>query len=102
MDLLHYLLECPAVVNEGSICTLFRFINTAFSLKDYIPLTQSSKYTAHEVPMLLSPAIQQFLSAGCHLTGAEVQDEWMLLKEVIWSGAVPMCLDTSSVSEQLG
>ncbi|KIJ10961.1 hypothetical protein PAXINDRAFT_85261, partial [Paxillus involutus ATCC 200175] len=102
MDLLHYLLERPAVMNEGSIHTLFQFMNTAFPLKDDILLTQSSKYSAHEAPMFLSPVIQQFLSVGCHLTGAEVQDAWILLKEVIWSGAVPMCSDTSSVFERLG
>lgn len=102
MELLCYLVEHPAVVNKGSIRTLFQFMNTAFSLKDDILLTQSSKHATHKVPMFLSPAIEQFLSAGCHLTGAEVRDAWILLKEVIWSGAIPMCSDTSTVFERLG
>ena len=45
MDLLRYLIERPAVVNEQFICTLFQFMNTAYSLKDDIPSPSAQKST---------------------------------------------------------
>ena len=99
--LLQYLLQQPAVLHIPSLQQLFQFMNVVFSIKDKILLTLPSMHPRNNPPVTLPPTLAQFLSAG-HLTEAQVSDAWLLFKDAIWSGVVPMRSDTSDAFKCLG
>ena len=100
--LFQYLLQQPAVLHIPSLQQLFQFIHVVFSIKDEILLTLPSTHPRNNPPATLPPTLTQFLSAGCHLTEAQVSDAWSLFKDAVWSGVVPMRSDTSDAFECLG
>ena len=77
-------------------------MNTAFALKDEITLTLPSTHDHNVPPTLVPSALTRFLAAACHLTHDDVVGAWMLFKDVIWSGIVPMRSGTSSSFQRLG
>ncbi|KIK77227.1 hypothetical protein PAXRUDRAFT_167467 [Paxillus rubicundulus Ve08.2h10] len=85
MDILYHLKVCPNLIHAQSLQTLFKFMNLVFWF-------WSSLYfvTAHKPPSTLtSPVVVNFLSVSCSFNTDEVQDTWLLLRDVIWNGDVP-------------
>ncbi|KAG2035814.1 hypothetical protein BDR03DRAFT_983454 [Suillus americanus] len=71
-----------------SLTFLLRFVTLATLLKNDIILVEPSLSPTSDPPFVLSPAVTTFLSAGCSISPAEVNDAWSLLKDVIWSGGI--------------
>ena len=101
-SLLQYLLQQPAVLHIPSLQQLFQFMNIVFSIKDKILLTLPSMHPCNNPPATLPPTLAQFLSAGCHLIKAQVSNVWLLFKDAVWSGVVPMHSNTSDAFKSLG
>ncbi|KAG2131112.1 hypothetical protein BD769DRAFT_1289491, partial [Suillus cothurnatus] len=70
------------------LTSLFQFITLATLLKNNIILVEPSLSPTSDSLFIQSPAVTTFLSAGCSISPAEVNDAWFLLKDVIWSGGI--------------
>ncbi|KAG2099283.1 uncharacterized protein F5147DRAFT_582715 [Suillus discolor] len=86
--LLRHLEQEPGTISNTSLTSLFQFITLATRLKNDIILVEPSLSPTSDPPFVLSPAVTVFLSAGCSISPAEVNDAWSLLKDVIWSGGI--------------
>ncbi|KAG1810711.1 hypothetical protein EV424DRAFT_1542829 [Suillus variegatus] len=86
--LLCHLEQEPGTISNTSLTSLFQFITLATRLKNDIILVEPSLSPTSDPPFVLSPAVTVFLSAGCSISPAEVNDAWSLLKDVIWSGGI--------------
>jgi hypothetical protein len=86
--LLYHLEQEPDTISNTSLTSLFQFITLATLLKNNIILVEPSLSPTSDSLFIQSPAVTTFLSAGCSISPAEVNDAWFLLKDVIWSGGI--------------
>jgi hypothetical protein len=86
--LLCHLEQEPGTISNTLLTSLFQFITLATLLKNNNILVEPSLSQTSDPLFVQSPAVATFLSVGCLISPAEVNDAWSLLKNVIWSGGI--------------